>query len=127
MIRFYYLLVTLLGLATPLVAQTIDPPVGRSAEPSGAARPSAAGDEHWLPGFEVGAPDGRVSVVVTAPNGDVYIGGAFHYVGDVAAANIARWDGTRWYPLGAELLSSPPLFEILGETDLGVADGLVDV
>jgi len=31
---------------------------------------------------------------------DPYVGGRFHSAGGVAATNIARWDGTSWWPLG---------------------------
>jgi hypothetical protein len=34
---------------------------------------------------------------------EVFAGGSFHYAGDVPARQVARWDGTRWHPLGAGL------------------------
>lgn len=33
------------------------------------------------------------------PNGDVYVTGRFTYLGGVWVTNVARWDGTTWYPL----------------------------
>jgi hypothetical protein len=35
------------------------------------------------------------------PNGDLIAGGTFTTAGGVAAANIARWDGAAWSPLGS--------------------------
>jgi hypothetical protein len=32
---------------------------------------------------------------------DLYVGGAFSFVGNVAAINVARWDGVSWSPLGS--------------------------
>jgi len=37
------------------------------------------------------------SVVVSGP--DLYVGGRFRTAGGIAATNIARWDGTTWFPL----------------------------
>lgn len=34
-------------------------------------------------------------------NGDLIAGGQFDFAGDVAADNIARWNGAQWRPLGA--------------------------
>ncbi|HEY1017158.1 MAG TPA: hypothetical protein VGE07_30870 [Herpetosiphonaceae bacterium] len=44
-----------------------------------------------------------VSTLAAAPNGDLYVGGAFEAVNGVAAANIARWQAATatWEPLGA--------------------------
>ncbi|MBF9143304.1 T9SS type A sorting domain-containing protein [Hymenobacter properus] len=48
-------------------------------------------------------PSGALSVtaLAMAPNGDVYAGGAFSQIGNVAANNVARWDGTAWNALGS--------------------------
>ena len=47
--------------------------------------------------------DGAVSCLAVAANGDVYAGGAFHNIGGVACAHIARWDvaTSHWFALGA--------------------------
>lgn len=37
------------------------------------------------------------------PNGDLVAAGEFQYAGQVAARNVARWDGAVWHPLGAGL------------------------
>ena len=46
-----------------------------------------------------GVPSG--GSVVSLPNGDAVVGGFFDFVDGVSASNIARWDGTNWFPLGA--------------------------
>lgn len=33
--------------------------------------------------------------------GNLYAGGTFTRIGGITASNIARWDGTRWWPLGS--------------------------
>lgn len=33
--------------------------------------------------------------------GDLYVGGNFSSAGGIAANNLARWDGERWWPVGA--------------------------
>jgi hypothetical protein len=61
----------------------------------------AAGDENWddrfsFPGSGV---DGNVTALIV--NGDdVYAGGGFTHAGEVAANNIAKWDGSAWSSLG---------------------------
>jgi len=46
---------------------------------------------HW---YALGAGlDGNVLYANIAPNGDVYVVGAFHNAGGIAAAHVARWDG----------------------------------
>ncbi len=42
----------------------------------------------------------RVNAVTRLPNGDIIAGGRFAVAGGVAASNIARWDGSGWFPLG---------------------------
>jgi hypothetical protein len=54
----------------------------------------AGGDEYLLP---VAMP-----VVALAVSGtDVYAGGSFTNAGGLQAKSIAKWDGTRWAPLGS--------------------------
>lgn len=40
--------------------------------------------------------DGGVSALGVLPNGDLLVGGYFTTAGGVAAANLARWDGSTW-------------------------------
>jgi hypothetical protein len=42
-----------------------------------------------------------VNAIATSATGDVYVGGSFTNAGGVSAANIARWNGTAWSPLGS--------------------------
>jgi hypothetical protein len=44
-----------------------------------------------------------VYAMTTAPDGTLYIGGDFTTAGGVAAAKVARWNGTVWSALGAGL------------------------
>jgi len=46
------------------------------------------------------ALNGRVEALAFAPNGDLYVGGAFSSANGVAGTSrIARWDGTQWSAL----------------------------
>jgi len=48
-------------------------------------------------------PATTINDMAIAPNGHVYVTGKFTEIGGVAAVNIARWNGTTWFPLGAGL------------------------
>lgn len=55
----------------------------------------------WWPvdgGLHLGTYAGRVNAMV-AFNGALYVVGSFDHAGDVAASNIASWDGTTWAPV----------------------------
>lgn len=57
------------------------------------------GDESWMPNWF-----GMVYVSALAASGNtLYVGGSFTHAGGVAAANIAKWDGTNWSALGSGL------------------------
>jgi len=60
------------------------------------------GDENWDSEFGVPGADGPVWAIVVHGE-DVYMAGSFTRIGNVAANNIARWDGTNWTALGAGL------------------------
>src|SRR5437016_1570806 len=60
---------------------------------------AAAGDENWDGTFGVPGANSLVFAIAAAGT-NVYFGGAFTSIGGIAAANIARWDGARWSPLG---------------------------
>ncbi|MBU2501815.1 T9SS type A sorting domain-containing protein [bacterium] len=68
----------------------------------GVVRPGFAGDENWWEGFSPWGIEGRVYSVVVH-GGQVYAGGSFQTAGGEPAANIARWDGVRWRPVGEGL------------------------
>jgi hypothetical protein len=59
-------------------------------------------------GEGVANPVGSAFVHAIATSGpDVYVGGRFTRAGDVAATNIAKWDGAEWTALGAGLGPDP--------------------
>src|SRR5207253_83870 len=51
--------------------------------------------------------DGGVNAISVGPGpcascpNSIYVGGFFTMAGGVSANNIARWDGSQWYPLGS--------------------------
>jgi hypothetical protein len=45
---------------------------------------------------------------------DLYVAGSFDRAGDVAARNVARWDGERWSPLGPGCDSGVQALAVLG-------------
>jgi RHS repeat-associated protein len=49
------------------------------------------------PTFTLGV---HMTAMGLAENGDLYVGGTFSSAGGVSVRNIARWDGTRWWPVG---------------------------
>ena len=65
----------------------------------------------WIPTFGGGEPGvkepgatGLVSAVVEFDGGsgpEIYVAGQFSVAGNVAAHNIARWDGSRWWAVGS--------------------------
>ncbi|MBN9693825.1 MAG: hypothetical protein J0M24_26590 [Verrucomicrobia bacterium] len=55
-----------------------------------------------LDGFTGTPTDGAVNVVAVDGT-NVYVGGTFTLAGGQPASRIARWDGTRWWPLGLGL------------------------
>lgn len=61
------------------------------------------GDENWSTGLGVPGVMGYVEATATLGT-DLVIGGEFVGVGDVAATNVARWNGTTWSPMGAGLV-----------------------
>jgi trimeric autotransporter adhesin len=62
--------------------------------------------------------NGRVSMLVAAPNGDLFAGGSFTVAGGVAAASIARWDGSSWHPLSSGVSGSVLAGAVLPNGDL---------
>ena len=49
----------------------------------------------------IAGADGPVFGSVLDSSGNLYICGPFKAVGDVVASSIAKWDGSRWSPLGS--------------------------
>src|SRR5688572_18080591 len=50
--------------------------------------------------------NGTVSALLALPNGELIAAGTFSTAGGVAAANVARWNGTSWSALGFGLGST---------------------
>jgi hypothetical protein len=76
-------------------------PDGRPVfRPAGTA---GAGDARWQGGF--GLPNGTDGQLLTVvrQGADLYIGGSFTVIGNTAARNVARWNGTAWSSLGSGL------------------------
>ncbi len=69
-----------------------------------AAQPASAQcTDQWLPGEGLPGLNGDVYAAAVYDDGTgpaLYVGGQFTFAGEVAANNIARWDGTTWSPLG---------------------------
>lgn len=57
--------------------------------------------EKWAT-YGIGA-NGAINDIAVAPNGYVYVTGAFTSIGGVAAARVAFWDGAAWNAMGAGL------------------------
>jgi hypothetical protein len=58
-------------------------------------------DANWISMGGILGANGTVRSVVADDAGDLYIGGFFSIVGDIAASNIAKWNGTSWSALGS--------------------------
>ncbi len=67
------------------------------------ALPATPGDQDWDDRFYLkGLADG-VSASVVNDRGDIIVSGSFYTADDVVVNSVARWDGTRWHPLGEGL------------------------
>ncbi|GAA4347170.1 hypothetical protein GCM10023185_02050 [Hymenobacter saemangeumensis] len=106
--------------ATPSLAQALNPDGTLRAGASGSFdarqyqmqtapdgrpvfRPSGTmgiGDHRWAGNFGLQGANQSVAVVLCVGT-SIYIAGSFTAVGDVAASNIAKWNGTAWSVLGS--------------------------
>ena len=58
-------------------------------------------DQNWESRFVFApGPNGEVYSMV-GMGANLYVGGAFNRAGDVTTGGVARWDGTKWNPLGS--------------------------
>src|SRR5262245_15777496 len=76
-----------------LVLATMARSAGASCNPDG-----AWDDQFYPPGVE-----GDVLALAVSASGDVYVGGDFKLVNDLAVNYIAKWDGSTWSTLGTGL------------------------
>lgn len=67
-------------------------------------------DGEWLPGMGIPGVNGEVDCLLSwDPDGNgplgnlIVVGGRFSRAGEIAAENIAAWDGERWHAFGAGL------------------------
>ncbi|MBJ6108150.1 T9SS type A sorting domain-containing protein [Hymenobacter sp. BT523] len=121
----YFLLLFALSLSA--LARAATPSLAAALNPDGTLKPGAAGsfdarqfrmrtasdgrpvfrpagvagtgDERWQDGLGLNGAERRINTVVRSGN-DIYVGGAFRLIGDIAANYVARWNGTAWSPLG---------------------------
>ena len=71
--------------------------------------PAAAGDENWDNRFGLpGILDDEVESIAVAANGDIYVAGRFVEAGNIAANQVARWDGSQFHALGEGLSGGTP-------------------
>lgn len=57
-------------------------------------------DDYWDEGFGLPGSDlGGIAAIVKTEN-CVFVGGNFSSIGGISAADIAKWDGTNWFPVG---------------------------
>lgn len=57
-------------------------------------------DLQWQPGAPVAGIAGTVADAALLANGDIVVGGTFTRANAALVANVARWNGTDWLPLG---------------------------
>ncbi len=58
---------------------------------------------NWSPmgsGVALSSSAAVVNALAMDDSNNVYVGGSFTFAGSVSTIDIARWDGTNWYPLG---------------------------
>ncbi len=82
-------------------------------------------DDNWISMGGIPGTDGRVYAFEVDNHGNLYIGGDFRVAGDVAANNIAKWDGNSWSALGSGLNKEVHALAVLGN-DL-YAGGYFDI
>jgi len=67
----------------------------------------------WDTAFAAGGANDLVSAVAVAGS-DVYVGGYFGEIGGVAAAGVARWNGTTWQALGSGVNGAVETIKVVG-------------
>lgn len=85
----------------------------RAAQPNKIKDTTSSG---WDARFGALGPEDAVTALAITANGDLYAGGEFQAAGGMPAKHIARWDGTRWQPLGEGLDGTPKAMAVDGNT-----------
>src|SRR5258708_32873548 len=83
-------------------------------------RAQAGTAENWISLNPSVRADGPVYGSGVDGSGNLYICGYFTAVGEAAANGLAKWDGTRWSPLGSGVNGYVSALAVLGN-DLYVA------
>ena len=60
-----------------------------------------SGIEQWSDSFGLSGSDGVVQVALADGRGNVYLGGDFTAIYNIAANHVAKWDGQQWSALGS--------------------------
>ncbi|MHC1724858.1 MAG: hypothetical protein AB9866_02345 [Syntrophobacteraceae bacterium] len=74
--------------------------VSSPVEPPRFAVEAAAGDERWAGNFRPVGMNDVVGTLAVDGRGNLYAGGDFITAGGVTVNHIAKWDGSKWSPLG---------------------------
>jgi cysteine-rich repeat protein len=74
-------------------------PAGRAASSGAAMAAAVPADANWDDRFFTRGLSSAV-YAIAIDGTDIYIGGSFRTIGDVAANRIAKWDGSSWSGLG---------------------------
>jgi trimeric autotransporter adhesin len=84
--------------------------LGQSGEPIFApvdevAANASSSNQYWQTGFERPGPGANSTIrsILVTPDGAIYVGGDFTFIGGISANRIARWDGESWHALGTGL------------------------
>ncbi|TPW15455.1 MAG: hypothetical protein FD129_885 [bacterium] len=80
--------------------------------PSGSAL-AVPGDERWSAGFHRMGVDAGVQACLTF-QGDLIVAGEFQAAGSASARGVARWDGTTFHSMGADVFLIYDLIEFQG-------------
>ena len=65
------------------------------------ARAQTFSDVNWISLGGVNGAESDIYAAVADGSGNLYIGGSFRLVGNVAVNHIAKWDGNSWSGLGS--------------------------
>src|SRR5262249_31103100 len=74
----------------------------------------AFSDANWVGVGDLPGPNDAVLAAVLDSSGNLYIGGDFTRVGDVAANRIAKWNGSNWSELGSGINGHVYALAVLG-------------